>query len=103
MENSNSTLRVIGALVIGAVAGAAIGVLFAPDKGSRTRRKIADGVSDLTDDIKSKLKREARDLRKQAEDLESMAEEKLDDLTNNIKHKAESFKNNHQECCYSTS
>ncbi|HQV98741.1 MAG: YtxH domain-containing protein [Bacteroidia bacterium] len=95
MENSNSTLRVIGALVIGAVAGAAIGVLFAPDKGSRTRRKIADGVSDLTDDIKSKLKREARDLRKQAEDLESMAEEKLDDLTNNIKHKAESFKNNH--------
>ena len=54
MENSNSTLRVIGALVIGAVAGAAIGVLFAPDKGSRTRRKIADGVSDLTDDIKSK-------------------------------------------------
>ena len=95
MENSNSTLRVIGALVIGAVAGAAIGVLFAPDRGSRTRRKIADGVSDLTDDIKSKLKREARDLRKQAEDLESMAEEKLDDLTNNIKHKAESFKNNH--------
>ena len=95
MENSNSTIRVIGALVIGAVDGAAIGVLFAPDKGSRTRRKIADGVSDLTDDIKSKLKREARDLRKQAEDLESMAEEKLDDLTNNIKHKAESFKNNH--------
>lgn len=95
MENSNSTLRVIGALVIGAVAGAALGVLFAPDRGSRTRRKIADGVIDLTDDIKSKLKREARDLRKQAQDLESMAEEKIDDMANNIKHKAESFKNNH--------
>jgi len=46
-------------VAIGAVAGVAIGslvgVLFAPDKGTETRKKIATKSMDTADSIKSKV------------------------------------------------
>jgi gas vesicle protein len=46
-------------MVIGIVAGLATGllagVLFAPEKGVRTRRKILRAGVDLTDDIRDKV------------------------------------------------
>ncbi|MDQ3109133.1 MAG: YtxH domain-containing protein [Bacteroidota bacterium] len=52
MENSG---KMIGALLLGAAIGGALGILFAPDKGSETRKKIAGKTSDLTDSVKEKL------------------------------------------------
>ena len=39
MKNTN---KIITAFALGAAAGAAIGILFAPEKGSTTRAKIAE-------------------------------------------------------------
>lgn len=54
MTNSNDNVKVLGALLLGAVIGGALGILMAPDKGSETRRKILAKGDDLTDALKEK-------------------------------------------------
>ena len=48
--------KVLIALGAGIVAGGILGVLFAPDKGSETRRKISEGGQKLKDQVGDKLK-----------------------------------------------
>ena len=49
----NSGKIVLGALA-GLAAGAILGVLLAPEKGSDTRKKIAKKGKDVADDLKGK-------------------------------------------------
>lgn len=75
----NNTGKIVTAVAAGAVAGAVLGILFAPDKGSETRKKIneqgkkvAEGLktkfekvsgkcNDLKDDIRQKMKETAEE------------------------------------------
>jgi len=67
MEHSNNTGKLIGALLLGAAIGGALGILFAPDKGSETRKKILSKSDDLTDALKEKLNDFMEELKKEAE------------------------------------
>ena len=53
MKNTSKVLIALGA---GLAIGGILGVLFAPDKGSETRKRISDTSKKFTDKIKSKVK-----------------------------------------------
>lgn len=58
----NDNSRVLVGLLVGLAAGAALGLLFAPEKGSDTRDKLSESLKDLGDSIKDKAADEINNL-----------------------------------------
>jgi gas vesicle protein len=54
-KSSNSNLKLAAAVLVGAAVGGAIGILFAPEKGSDTRDIILAKGEDLSDAMKDKF------------------------------------------------
>ncbi|CDT10026.1 Aspartyl-tRNA synthetase [Sphingobacterium sp. PM2-P1-29] len=50
----NDNSKVVLALLAGLVAGTALGILFAPDKGTETRDKLNESLADLGDAIRER-------------------------------------------------
>ncbi|HEX2684403.1 MAG TPA: YtxH domain-containing protein [Ferruginibacter sp.] len=73
MGNSNNTGNLLGAIFMGAAVGAALGILFAPDKGSETRKKIATKGSDLSDAVKEKFDRIVDKFKKEVDAVKTQA------------------------------
>ncbi len=77
------TSKLIGALAVGALAGAAIGILFAPEKGSEMRNKIVSGAKDVAEDIRKKVMEKANLLQSKAHEAREFADESLGKVRHN--------------------
>lgn len=84
-NNTNSVL----ALLLGAAIGAGVGILFAPDKGSKTREKIKDGFDDAKDNLKHKFEDVTHQLRNKFEGSKHNMEETYEEMVSNMSHKTE--------------
>ena len=71
------TLGYIGAFIGGTIAGAALGLLMAPEKGTDTRSKITDAVDDFCKRHNIKLTR--KDVEDLVDDIKDAAPETITD------------------------
>lgn len=93
MDNNKNSAQVVGAMLIGIVVGAVAGILMAPEKGTKTRRKIMQSAQDATDSIKHSIQDQFNALRSEAEELSGTAKAKADEMSQSVRQKAESMRN----------
>jgi gas vesicle protein len=89
---SNNTTKIIGALLLGAAVGVAVGILLAPDKGSETRKKMADGANDLANDAEEEIKEVIDALKKKVSEMESTLSKGLDAAKKMVEEKSNEIK-----------
>jgi gas vesicle protein len=84
---SDNTGKTVLALLAGVAIGAGIGILFAPDKGTKTREKIKEGFDDKKDEFKDKfdgftntIKSKFASTKMDLEDVIATLEKKLQEL-----------------------
>lgn len=76
----NDTTKIIAAFAAGAVVGAIAGVLFAPDKGSETRRKIGEKGKKIADSMKNKIVASKEKLKSLTENIRENEKEEIEEL-----------------------
>ena len=76
-------------LAAGSAVGVGLGILFAPDKGKNTRKKIKDSVSDKVDKLKEQLESLTKNLRQKSLEIKGSLEEKVDNLLSESNYKSE--------------
>jgi gas vesicle protein len=88
MENVNGRGRlIIGSLIAGAIVGGTLGVLFAPQKGTKTRKNIAKNVKNKASKFKREMNQDSQYLKKKALDFENILEDKMTQATSTLKDK----------------
>ena len=76
--------RVIAALLIGAAAGAALGLLLAHEKGETVREGIADFVNDLVESAKTKAQSTTKDIKEFGTNVYGQAKSKINDVIGDV-------------------
>jgi gas vesicle protein len=72
--------KILAAVAAGIAAGAILGILFAPDKGTETRRKINDEGRKLAEGAKEKFRKGREKFNDLKEDFEKRVKETVDEF-----------------------
>jgi gas vesicle protein len=84
--------KVLLGLLAGVAVGAALGILFAPDKGWNTRKRISKKAEDIANDLREKFDEfidsisvKVDEVKDQAADLTEKAKAKADEVRKEAK------------------
>lgn len=86
---SNNTGNTVLALLTGVAIGAGVGILFAPDKGSRTREKFKDGFEDAKNELISRFDSASIELKDKFSLAKYDLEGTYEELVTNMSHKTD--------------
>jgi gas vesicle protein len=86
---SNNTGNTLLALLTGVAIGAGVGILFAPDKGSKTREKFKDGFDDAKNELKSRFDSASLELKDKFSNAKYDLEGTYEELVSNMSHKTD--------------
>lgn len=86
MSKTGNTLL---ALVAGVAVGVGAGILFAPEEGKKTRKKIKDSFDESTSNLKHRIDDLAHTVKHKADELKGTFEENVDKILSKSSYKAE--------------
>lgn len=87
--SSNNTGETLIALLTGAIIGAGVGILFAPDKGTKTRKRIGKEAKRTQRNVKEKFDQTSDVLSAKAQVARESFSEKLNETLVSASHKAD--------------
>jgi gas vesicle protein len=85
-KNNGNT---IAAILVGAAIGAGVGILFAPDKGSKTREKLKEGFDDAKLNLQDKLQDVSQSIKSQIEIAKEDIDGNYDNIVSSLSHKTD--------------
>ena len=80
-------------LFIGAIAGSAVGFLYAPESGEQTRQKIKESTQEYLNGVTSHFDSYGSDFKTAVEDITSGVKTKIEDYRDQIESKIQEVQN----------
>lgn len=84
-----STGNTLLALITGAAIGAGVGLLYAPDSGDKTRKKLRDDAQNAQDRLNKKYNETSSNLSEKARKARTDFEVRLEETLSSASHKAD--------------
>ncbi|MFZ9004285.1 MAG: YtxH domain-containing protein [Bacteroidetes bacterium] len=80
---------VLLALLVGAAIGAGVGILYAPDEGSKTRQRIKEKAQETSEDLVKSMNSARDELTRSAQEQKVEFDKKLEETISKMSYKAD--------------
>jgi len=91
-DEKNGSFGTIFTFLTGAAIGAGLALLFTPQSGEETRKKIKDAKENLNKEAKDNYEKYSKEAKKAIENLKSTSEKSIDQMKSFIKGVKETLK-----------